>query len=751
MAESNLSPQAPLDLGRLEKEAKHSATKYVANLLQRPDQLERVDQYRRRIARKKASVEAMLKTAVQSQLDGVRTGLNQLQSALHDVHEIKQSLDQVEEIYKTLKPLHQTLKNLSDENKNFCQLASAMENLKHIFTVPESVRKTEELINDGKLLQSHKHLIELEMARDDLLLELHKQPNQSPTDFNMLQKYFASVEKLSESLGKQLWIILQRTLISVRREPTLIVTALRIIEREEKLDTVYLEKSRQNNGFMPPGRPKRWKEKCFQTLLKSIENRIEGNQAEDREVNKMWLVRHLEITRQLMIEDLKVVYSILPAVFPPSYNITYQYTWMYHKSLSKRLTDLIQQGLEGNEFVTLLTWINSYDSPELMKHPDLKIDTKVLGPLLDNNMVDDLQNRYLSNMKQNIQEWTRNTLTSEVRDWHKDEAPDQDGEGNYITSLPVIIFQMMEQNLQVAGIIGESLILRVLELFVQVLGYFAEDYKGMMESYRDRHLKDRKEPKYYLFYMIANTNNLLTFGDYMKQLRKRYLKTEFDKEEEEETNIRKDRFQVLNERFVEIAKIGCSIILEEVFIDLKTSNCFTDLVTKTWTQSSQAIEVISATWQDYFQDFVHLKQKILEELVSKALMNILQEYLKAILSKKLTFKTYDERKLVAEKMCKEADDLKKLFTKYGASKQTDMFSVLQMMAEVIKLKDTSMLSLEITGLVKKHPDIRMEQLISLMLCRGDMSRSDARQMVLDTIGEEDPLKPKPKGIFSDLV
>jgi exocyst complex component 3 len=35
--------------------------------------------------------------------------------------------------------------------------------------------------------------------------------------------------------------------------------------------------------------------------------RIEGNQLEDRLSNKMWLVRHLELTRQLMIEDLRVV------------------------------------------------------------------------------------------------------------------------------------------------------------------------------------------------------------------------------------------------------------------------------------------------------------------------------------------------------------------------------------------------------------------------------------------------------------
>ena len=64
----------------------------------------------------------------------------------------------------------------------------------------------------------------------------------------------------------------------------------------------------------------------------------------------------------------------------------------------------------------------------------------------------------------------------------------------------------------------------------------------------------------YIYYknhfQIACTNNLLSFGDYMKNLRKRYLKTEFDKDDEDETNIRKDRFQVLNDTFVKIAKVG---------------------------------------------------------------------------------------------------------------------------------------------------------------------------------------------------
>lgn len=79
-----------MNVEALEKEARASAIKQVANLLQRPDQLEKVEEYKRRYSRKKASVESMLKTALQSQLDGVKYGLVQLSSSLQDIQEVKQ-------------------------------------------------------------------------------------------------------------------------------------------------------------------------------------------------------------------------------------------------------------------------------------------------------------------------------------------------------------------------------------------------------------------------------------------------------------------------------------------------------------------------------------------------------------------------------------------------------------------------------------------------------------------------------------
>jgi hypothetical protein len=61
-----------------------------------------------------------------------------------------------------------------------------------------------------------------------------------------------------------------------------------------------------------------------------------------------------------------------------------------------QLQEVVQNGLEGNEYVSILSWImNTYAGPELMQHPELNIDTSSVGPLLNNAVVSSLQQQYL--------------------------------------------------------------------------------------------------------------------------------------------------------------------------------------------------------------------------------------------------------------------------------------------------------------------------------------------------------------------
>lgn len=149
----------------------------------------------------------------------------------------------VERLLINVPKIYESLENVRDENTRHSQYATAMENLKHIFTVQASVAKTTQWIEEDKLLHAHQCLTDLENSRDDILYELHKLPKQYALDKMTLKSNFAKVEVVSNQLGNKIRMILNRCLATVRKEPTIIVTALRIIQREEKSDTFALQVS----------------------------------------------------------------------------------------------------------------------------------------------------------------------------------------------------------------------------------------------------------------------------------------------------------------------------------------------------------------------------------------------------------------------------------------------------------------------------------------------------------------------------
>lgn len=155
--------------------------------------------------------------------------------------EFYSSIKEVGILLKNVPKIYETLEHVRNENAKHSQYGTVMENLKHIFTVQSSVAKTIQWIEEDKLLNAHQCLTDLENSRDDILFELHKLPKQYTTDKMTLKSNFAKVEAVSAQLGQKIRLILDRCLATVRKEPTIIVTAMRIIKREETADAFALQ------------------------------------------------------------------------------------------------------------------------------------------------------------------------------------------------------------------------------------------------------------------------------------------------------------------------------------------------------------------------------------------------------------------------------------------------------------------------------------------------------------------------------
>ncbi|ROL43784.1 Exocyst complex component 3 [Anabarilius grahami] len=725
------------------REAVATAVQRVAGMLQRSDQLDKVEQYRRREARKKASVEARLKAAIQSQLDGVRTGLTQLHNALCDVKDIQNSLADVSKDWRQSINTIENLKDVKDAVVQHSQLASAVENLKNIFSVPEIVRETHELIEQGELLQAHRKLMDLECSRDDLMYEQYRMDSKNVHDMNLIRSYFGQVQGLSEELSKQLWMVLQRAMVTVRRDPTMLVSVVRIIEREEKIDRKMLDRKKQT-GFIPPGRPKCWKNRMNEVLEGTVSGRIESTQSETRESDKMWLVRLLEITRKYVLDDLIVVKNMMVQCFPPHYNTFQVFFDLYHKSVSARVQELAAEDLEANEIVSLLTWVlNTYKSVDMMGHPDLQpeCDVKQLEPLLPENVVDDLLGKYLKTFTSNITGWLRKALETDKKDWQKETEPEADQDGYYQTTLPAIVFQMFEQNLQVATQINETFKEQVLKVCLKQMNSFLVRYREEAIAYKEEHMKDRQLPQCYVQYMIAIINNCQTFKESINSLKRKYSQSTETTQND----------ATIDKLLDDVAGEGCQFLLDEVFLDLE--HHLNELLTRKWlTPGSHAVDTICVTVEDYFNDFAKIKKPYNKEMTSKAHRRVVVEYLKAIMQKRISFKNAEERKEGADRMMKEADQFKFLFRKLSAGEDSDrLCDSISAIAEVFKLTDPALLYLEVSTLVSKYPDIREDHIVALLAVRGDASR-EMRQMIIETLNQNKPSSsPAYQPVFKEIT
>ncbi|XP_065658322.1 exocyst complex component 3 isoform X2 [Hydra vulgaris] len=747
--------------------ALQKASKYVASVLVTPDQLDKVEQIRRKIMRNKAAVDSRLKTAVQSQIDGIRSGLNELKSAQEDIAYVKKSLEEVSNIFVECEPLNDKLLKVKVAHERHAKLAKTNSHLGLIFNVPETIKLTENLIKEGKLLQAHKNIMELEATRDDLLLEVYKiykeeGSKESYTD-SPLYAYFSEVDNLSVGMKKQISMIISRTLAAARHTPTELVTSLRIVEREERSDARCINQEKLT-GFMPPGRPKCWKDHCQAVIKKSVENRFDSNQLElTDKTDKMWLVRHLERMRALILDDLISVKHLVRPCFPPNYQIFKLYIYYYHDAMSRMLEGfaLNQNPSRPNECVTLLQWIAEYYGPELLGHEELKdfvnelkLNTTKeneeyrLEDLLSKGVIDSLTELYVKTTAANIKSCLEKMCLSESQDWNQDKLPETSGDGSFQTSLPIILFQMLDQNLQVGAFIKRNVKLKILDVCASSLKDFAGIYKKAIIDFKNKYFENRASVKYFEPYMVSICNNCIIIAEFSEQM-KNQQRAELGEETFSETRLA--AFNSAINAYKTLSFEICDILLDSVFVDVAVY--YQDLFTRKWLGSPVVIATVIATLEDYSNDYVHLKHLAFQYIMKQAEDRIILEYVRAVLSRRITFRNLDERKDAASQIKEEAKKISETISRISKVEisQDSPCSILNLIAEVLRLKSTDIVSLEISGLATKYPDFRADHALALLAVRGDMGRTECLQLISDLKIKENESSTSKDGIFGRVI
>lgn len=158
-----------------------------------------------------------------------------------------------------------------------------------------------------------------------------------------------------------------------RQNPTPFVSAVRIVEREEALDQVLLERgrNRSNSRPLPPQRPRCWRASFFQVSTSSYQPFFpppaytspffltesctftsqvfeEGVYARFRSVSFMQtrgpgLAGHLSALQHGIMADLATVCHLLEHCVPPHYQLTGAYLRAIHQCLHNHLAQVSEE------------------------------------------------------------------------------------------------------------------------------------------------------------------------------------------------------------------------------------------------------------------------------------------------------------------------------------------------------------------------------------------------------------------------
>ncbi|KAI0796082.1 exocyst complex component sec6 [Abortiporus biennis] len=704
-----------------------SAAQAIGEYLQSPDDLLKIAAFRKKLEKEKASIDARLKSGVKEQLDATREGLRKLFSTRTNVQALKDEMEIVDrecsdprnvvatfDQISRVSMVHRNFELTEEMVNNLIEMDSKLDQLQEMLET-----ESQDILGPApNLLRIHFQINKLEAFRNQTM----HQAKRSPADTRRtLIQFFDRLSKLIEAFDKYVLELAANVLPIVRAGyPEVIVKLMKVVEieaREDekaiamklvkkaaKMDVASKFRSVQANARVI----KYYRSKVMKCITQSIQNKFEvafaeGHPAEFLD-NSLWIYQDI-----MRIEE-----EVAPC-FPPDYDIYKHFVREYHRSLNVVLTKLTASEPEASVLLQLHGWIKEYkkNMKELNVPPEL-----LEPPLLDGNEQSLIED-YLKLIIKKLDEWTANLMKTETEAFlSRTEPPELDSDGQYCTQGAVILFQMVNQQVDLAMDSGQGLILaRVIEDVSRVMREIQDTWIKLIDSeYKKQVEKPEEAVGGLVEYTIALANDQLRAADFAETLSARIEPLVSEKYR---ATIA-DRLNDAVDGYLDVAKRGTQLLIDIIFNDIKPAT--KQLFQQGWYDG--VMDQILETMRDYSVDYqAYLNPSLFELVIEEMMETLIVTYLTALANApKLKMPESSER------MRTDIDEAYRFFGNFKKTNELEPeFEVLNLVLGMVEASK-SLVFLSYWSFAKVHgPNIAFVE--SLMKARGDLDRSAVNEVM----------------------
>jgi len=457
----------------------------------------------------------------------------------------------------------------------------------------------------------------------------------------------------------------------------------------------------------------------------------------------MWLVRHLEVIRILMLEDLLTAKKHLVHCFPPEQSIFQYCVSLYHGAVTQKILDIINNGLEGTEVISLLQWVvQTYSGPELLGNEDLGLETDMIPAVLAPEEIHRLEQSYLATMRYNYVTWMTNAIEQEQKEWSQEEGePEVDSDGCFYTSTPFLINRMVEDNLLVSKTISETLVNKTMILSLENVQSFGKMYLEAVRSFQELETNINENRRFWM-YNVAICNNMNKFSLMFQKTLSNWPCDICNPENDSAVKEFFSSFEEVSKFTIEYLSnklFGCvNSFYNSLFDDVWLSNFFVEEILNSYNEKFEILDKLGRGQYGEILKFIKKKSLI--------------QYLTSLMRRKLSLTTDENRKEGSLKILSETEMFNEFFAAVAVSDEEDSgvkFDVLINIANIIGASE-DMITFDLMTLISKNNGINEEHIISILYLRG-MSKSEAKEMANDLLQDNTTSDQKdPEGVFEHV-